>query len=83
MKARQLINGANGTFEPEQMKIIGKAFDEAWARIEAGVSPRKPEVEYVRFELAKAVLSAAAEGTTTAEALTEAALKRANLMPKT
>jgi hypothetical protein len=83
MKARQLIDGASGAFDPEQMKVIGRAFDEAWSRIEAGVSPRKPEVEYTRVELAKAVLSAAGEGVTTAEALVEVALTRAHLMPKT
>ncbi len=39
-------------------------------------------MEYVRVELAKAVLSVAGEGVDTAEAMAEAALKRVDLIPK-
>jgi hypothetical protein len=81
MKARQLIEGAVA-FGPDQLKIIKKAFDEAWSRIENGFGHRKAEVEYVRIELAKAVLSVAGEGVDTAEAMAEAALKRVDLIPK-
>ena len=31
MKARQLIQGA--TYGPETLKVIGKAFDDAWSEI--------------------------------------------------
>jgi hypothetical protein len=33
MKTRALINGASPSFGPEALKVIGQAFDAAWASI--------------------------------------------------
>ena len=46
MKARQLI--ANAIYDPEELKKIGRAFDEAWARSRRRsatiLRPSKPRV---------------------------------------
>jgi hypothetical protein len=81
MKARQLIEGAVA-FDPDQIKIITAAFEEAWSRIEPAVSERKAEIDHVRYQLAKATLSVAAEGIGTSEALIVEALKRIAYVPR-
>ena len=56
MKAHALIGGAS--YDPGTLKIIFKAFDTAWDRIEPGVSD--PEaVSAARMKLAQTVLEAA------------------------
>ena len=37
MQARRLIEGS--TYGPETLKVIGKAFDDAWAEIAGHFSP--------------------------------------------
>jgi hypothetical protein len=73
MKARKLIEGA--TFDPQQLKVIGKVFDDAWEQIAPGVSSRADAVEAARVKLANVVLSLAKNGSQDAERLTEEALK--------
>lgn len=60
MKARKLIEGAS--FDPAQLKAIGKAFDDAWEKIAPSVSVRPQAVEAARLKLANVVLRLAQNG---------------------
>jgi hypothetical protein len=71
MKARQLIDGAS--FGPEALKVIGRAFDEAWQSIQGNYGPR--DVESARLRLANALLSVATEDSRDVEALKRGALQ--------
>ena len=57
MKARTLIQEAS--YSPEQLKVLGKAFDDAWTQIAPTISKRPEAVESARLKLASAILSAA------------------------
>ena len=72
MKARQMIEGAS--FGPGALKVIGQAFDEAWASI-AGNFKEGIETESARIKLARAVLAAATDEGRDAAALKHAALQ--------
>ena len=54
MKARRLIGGA--AFQPDELKVIFDAFDEAWEEIAPDVSVRAKAIEAARFSLATIVL---------------------------
>jgi len=71
MKARQLIQGA--TFGPEALKVIGKAFDDAWSKI--GSQFDTQQAQFARLRLARAVLSVAREDSRDPEELKNAALQ--------
>jgi hypothetical protein len=73
LKARKLIEGA--AYAPDELKAIGKAFDDAWEQIAPSVSTRPEAIEAARLKLANVVLSLAKNGTGDPEKLTEAALK--------
>ena len=73
MKARQLLTGAS--YGPEELKVIGQAFDEAWEAIEAHFGDDPSVRENARIKLAKAVLSVASEGVRDAEPLKKGALE--------
>jgi hypothetical protein len=73
MKARQLIDGAS--FGPDALKAIGRAFDEAWARIAANFGNDPNDIERARYRLATAMLSVAKEESRDVEALKRAALE--------
>ena len=60
MKARQIIAG--GAYGPDQLKALGKAFDDAWARIAPTVSSRAKAIEATRLKLADILLGLAKEG---------------------
>ena len=60
MKARRLIESAS--YGPSQLKVLGKAFDEAWERLTPSVSSRPEAVETARFALADIVLGLAKHG---------------------
>jgi hypothetical protein len=60
MKARQLI--ASGSYGPDQVKALGKAFDDAWGRLAPTVSGRPKAIEAARLKLAEIVLSLAKSG---------------------
>ena len=57
MKARNLVQ--NASYSPDQLKVIGKAFDDAWALIAPTISQRPEAVEAARLKLANAILGAA------------------------
>jgi hypothetical protein len=57
MKARQLIGGAS--FGPDALKVIWRAFDDAWAEIAPNITGRAQGIEAARLKLANIVLSLA------------------------
>ena len=73
MKANQLI--ADATFDPDQLKTIRKAFDDAWEQIAPQISKRPDAIEAGRLKLATIVLSVAKRGTQDAKQLCEESLK--------
>jgi hypothetical protein len=73
MKARRLIDGAS--YGPKELKVIGQAFDNAWAAIEGNFGEDPGTRENARIRLAKAVLSVAVEGVRDPEALKAGALE--------
>ena len=73
MKAGQLI--ADATFDPDQLKAIRKAFDDAWERIAPDVSSRADALEASRLRLASIVLSIAKRGILEPKQLTDEALR--------
>jgi hypothetical protein len=60
VKARGLIDGAN--FDPNQLKVVGQAFDAAWDEIKPTVGKRAIAIEAARLKLANAVLAVAHRG---------------------
>lgn len=73
MKARRLIETAS--YDPEQLKAIGKAFDEAWEQIAPEVSARPAAIEAARLKLAQFVLGLAKNGNLDSRLLTDAAVE--------
>jgi hypothetical protein len=73
VRARQLIDTAS--FGPDALKVIGQAFDAAWAEIAGGVGTDPDAIEAARLKLAHVVLLVASEDSRDVEALKRAALK--------
>jgi hypothetical protein len=73
MKARQLMDGAS--YGPDALKVIGKAFDEAWQSVEGNFGNDPHDIERARLRLATALLSVASEDSRDAEALKRGALQ--------
>jgi hypothetical protein len=55
MKARQLI--ASAAYSPDQIKIIAKAFENAWEQVALLVSKHPDAIEAARLTLAEIVLA--------------------------
>ena len=73
MKARRLIESA--LYDPEQLKALRKAFDEAWEGIAPGVSTRPAAIEAARLKLAEIVLGLAKNGNLDPQQLADAAVQ--------
>jgi hypothetical protein len=74
MKARELIHSAS--FAPDDLKVIARAFDEAWSGIAGNFDDDPSRVEVARLKLAKALLAVAnANGQRDVETLKNAALQ--------
>ena len=73
MRAHQLIAGAS--FGPDAVKVIGEAFDQAWAQIEGNFGRDSSDTERARYRLACAVLSVASENSRNVSELKKAALE--------
>ena len=71
MEARNLIQGA--TYGPETLKVIGKAFDDAWS--EVGSQFDGLQAQPARLKLAEALLSVAREDSRDPDELKNAALQ--------
>ena len=78
MKAKALIDGADGSYGPETLKVIGKAFDDAWAEIAPTAAKAGLQPETARMTLANAILSVA-----TADSRDSGELKNAGLKAMT
>ena len=73
MKARKLI--ADAIYDPTELKLVGKVFDQAWGQIGPQVSSRAEAIEAARLKLAEIVLSLAKNGIRDLDKLTEAAVR--------
>ena len=73
MKARNLIESA--TFGPDALKVIGKAFDDAWSEMAPQFSESGLKSHSARLRLARAVLSFASEDSRDSDELKNAALQ--------
>jgi hypothetical protein len=73
MKARRLIDGAS--FGPDALKVLGQAFDEAWAQIAGNFGNDPSEMERARLRLANAMLSVASEDSRDTAILVRTALE--------
>jgi hypothetical protein len=74
MKARRLLE--ESSFDPKQLKVIYKAFDDAWEQIARGVSSNPNAIEAARMKLANYILALAKNGRLADSAqLTEAAIE--------
>ena len=60
MKARALIGSA--TYDPATLKILFKAFDDAWDQIAPSVSSRPEAIEATRIKLANIVMGLVQDG---------------------
>ena len=74
VEAHQLI--IDCTYNPEQVKALGEAFEGAWKRIAPDVGSTPASVEAARLKLAATILSLANGGPINPEQLKEAALKK-------
>jgi hypothetical protein len=73
MKARQAI--ASASYGPEQLKALGRAFDDAWQQIAPTVSKRPRAVEAARLKLADVILGLARKGNLDARWLADTAVQ--------
>jgi hypothetical protein len=71
MQARELVT--SGAFEPETLKAMGDAFDQAWKDVAGNFG--NDELEKARTKLATAVLTVTKDGNKDAQALKTAALE--------
>jgi hypothetical protein len=73
MKARRLLESAS--YDPDQLKALGEAFDDAWARISPNISSRAEAIEAARLALADVVLGLAKNGNLDPNHLADAAVQ--------
>jgi hypothetical protein len=73
MKARDLFRSAS--YGPDQLKALGEAFDDAWARISPNVSNRVQAIEGARLALAEVILGLAKNGDFDPKHLADAAVQ--------
>ena len=79
MKARRLIESAS--YDPEQLKVLRTAFDEAWEGIAPGVSARPAAIEAARLKLAEIILGLAKNGKLDPQQLADGAVQLMNSPP--
>jgi hypothetical protein len=73
MKVRVLF--ADASYGPDQLKVLCKAFDEAWDIVSPTISARPDAIEAARMRLANIILGLANDGSIGAENLTRAAVQ--------
>jgi hypothetical protein len=79
MKARQAI--ASGSYGPDQLQALGKAFDDAWERIAPTVSKRPKAIEAARLKLADVILGLARKGNFDPQWLADTAVEAMRARP--
>jgi hypothetical protein len=75
MKAQALINGVGACYGPETLKVISKAFDDAWSEISPHFARNGLKAESVRRTLANAILEVATEDSRDSDELKNAGLR--------
>jgi hypothetical protein len=60
MRARQLIE--KSSFGPDEVKAMGQALDDAWAKLAPSVGASPEAIEAARFALADIILSLGGQG---------------------
>jgi hypothetical protein len=73
MRARRLIE--NAPYDPDQLKTLGKVFDDAWERIAPSISTKAKAIETARFALADVVLFLAKRGSFDAQWIADTAVR--------
>jgi hypothetical protein len=73
MKARQLIQDC--AYGPETLKVLFKAFDDAWAEIEANFDAGSGGSDAARIKLATIVLSLAKHDSRDADQIKQSAVR--------
>jgi hypothetical protein len=73
VKARLLIG--NRAYGPDTLKVLFKAFDDAWDAVAPDVSSRAEAIEAARLKLANIILSLASEDSNDAERIKDTALQ--------
>jgi hypothetical protein len=73
MRARQLIS--DGSYGPEALKVVFKAFDDAWETIAGNFGEDPSEIEAARLKLANIILSFPHDEVITADRIKNAALQ--------
>jgi hypothetical protein len=73
MRGRQLIGSA--TYAPDTLKVLFKAFDDAWHELAPAVGTSPLAIEATRLRLANVILSLAGPHSDNAEQLKNAALR--------
>jgi hypothetical protein len=72
MKARQLISA--GMYGPDTLKVLFKAFDDAWEAMASTITDGAGATEAARLKLANVILSLAHDGATDPETIKDTAL---------
>ena len=73
MKARNRIEGA--TYGPETLKVIGRAFDDAWSEIAGHFTHNGLQAQSARLKLAHALLAVARDDSRDSDELKNTALQ--------
>ena len=73
MKARRPLSGA--AFGADVLKVVVKAFNDAWAEIEPSITDRPENIEAARLSLVNIVVSLAKDDTSDPEPLKNEALR--------
>ncbi len=73
MKARAMLGSA--IFEPHAMRVVQKAFDDAWDIVRPEVSTRPEAIEAARIKLAEFVIGLARKGKPNSKAITDTAVQ--------
>jgi hypothetical protein len=71
MKARQVL--ADAAFSPDTLKVLSRAFDDAWDQIAPGTGAETIEAD--RLKLANIILTLARTGNRDARHFTDAAVR--------
>ena len=74
MKARAMLGST--IFEPHQLRVVQKAFDDAWEVVALQVSARPEAIEAARMKLAELVIDLARNGEPNSQAISDTAVQR-------
>ena len=73
MKARALLGSL--VLQPEELRIVFKAFDDAWEQMAPEIGARPEDIETARLKLAELVIGLASNGKRDARTITATAVQ--------